>query len=188
MVSIGKHSQTCVYLQTKQTGLLWGRSDSEVLAHSIKMTRGVFFLSCYDVFDVIEWFSQKNTQKLAFTFKLSKPSCSGAVGDPFYEVHALLVKTTRGMFFFSRYDVFYIIEWLQWENTEKLMFTCKLRKPGYSYAVRDPFCEVRALSVKQTRVVFFFSYYDVFDVIEWFPWEKHPKTCVNLETMQTGLF
>ena len=52
----------------------------EFSALSHKTCRGALFFTCYDVFDVIEWFPRETTQECTFRSERLKPGCFGAFG------------------------------------------------------------------------------------------------------------
>ena len=52
----------------------------EFIALSRKTARGVLFFSCYDLFDVNEWFPHKNIQECVFACERSNQAVSEHLG------------------------------------------------------------------------------------------------------------
>ena len=81
----------------------------------------------------------ENTQNMRLLANESNRTDSELYGSCLVEYRVFSVKATRVSFFLTCYDVFYVIGWFPWENTQKLAFTCKQVKPGLFGALRELF-------------------------------------------------
>ena len=124
-----------------ETNLSWSHSGPFVYfrALSVKTTRVALLLTCYDVFDVIEWFSRENTQKCAFTAAASYRAVLELLRTRFCYFYALSVRTTRDALLFTCYDVVDVIVWFLLESTKTCEFSCRWVKLSCFLAIWDLF-------------------------------------------------
>ena len=88
----------------------------------------------------------------------------------------------QGALFFTCYDGFDVIGWFPRENMQECMH---LHANGSNRAVSERLGQFSALLQKTTRGALFFTCYDLFDVIGWFP-RENIKECVRLHANRSN--